>query len=82
MLETANDYTENNQHFFDKFTGQRYFCVSETHRDGIKHYRLKSEDCGDAILLSESGLKLRFHSNPDIGSENLKNLFRRSTSKR
>ena len=79
MTQLVTDSAEVNQHFFDKFTGQRYLCVSETSRDGIKHYRLRSEDCGDAILLSERGLKIRFHSDPDIGSENLKNLFRRST---
>ena len=63
------------------FTGRKYLFVSVTDRDGIKHYRLKSESDGDAILLSESGFRLRFRSTPDIGSENLKNLFRRSAAK-
>ena len=80
MTELSASPTKIEPYFFDKLTGQKYLCLLTTERDEIKYYRLKSEKTGDTILLSEFGFKLRFHKKPDIGSNNLKNLFRRTAN--
>ena len=81
MTEEASKISLNNQGFFDKCTGKKYLCLSVTELGGIKHYRLKSEDTEDVLLLSESGLKIRFDDKPDIGVKNIKNLFLKAVYK-
>ena len=72
---TNKELSLGDQGFFDKFTGKKYLCQSATILGGIKHYRLKSVESEDVILLSESGLKIRFRDKPDVGDKNIKNLF-------
>lgn len=82
MTDTNADSAKIDSRLFDKTTGREYFCLSTTNLGGITHYRLKSLDSGDVILLSESGLKIRFHNKPDIGIENIKNIFLRAVYKK
>ena len=82
MTEEASNKLLNGQSFFDKCTGKKYLCLSVTEVGGIKHYRLKSEESEDVLLLSESGLKIRFDDKPDIGIKNIKNLFLKAVYKK
>ena len=82
MTEADADKLEKVLRLFDKSTGKEYVCLSTTILGEIKHYHLKCIESGDLILLSESGLKLRFHDKPDIGTENLKNIFLRAAFKK
>ena len=66
------------QCYFDKLTGHNFLFLLSIDREGIQHHRFKSEVTGDTILLSDSGIKLRFNDKPNIGSENIKNLFRQA----
>ena len=82
MTDTCNDLANTNSRLFDKSTGREYVCLSPINLEGIKHYRLKAQDTGDIILLSESGLKIRFHNKSDIGIKNIKNIFLRAVYKK
>ena len=82
MTEEAINKELSDQGFFDKCTGKKYLCQSATILGGIKHYRLKSVESEDVILLSESGLKIRFNDKPDVGDKNIKNLFLKAVFKK
>ena len=82
MNDTYDDSANTDSRLFDRSTGREYVCLSTINLEEIKHYRLKAQDTGDIILLSESGLKIRFHNKPDIGVTNIKNIFRRAVYKK
>jgi len=82
MAEEPSKLQLNGQGFFDKCTGKKYVCLSATELGGIQHFRLKSEETEDTLLLSESGLKIRFHDKPDKGVKNIKNLFLKAVYKK
>ncbi len=82
MTEEAVNKELSSQDFFDKCTGKKYLCQSATDLDGIKYFRLKSVESEDVILVSESGLKIRFDDKPDVGDKNIKNLFLKAVFKK
>jgi len=82
MTEEDVNKADKELRLYDKSTGKQYICLSTTILGEIKHYHLECIESGDIILLSESGLKLRFHDKPDIGTENLKNIFLRAVYKK
>ena len=82
MTEEAINKALSGQGFFDKCTGKKYLFQSFTNLSGIKHYRLKSVESEDVILLSESGLKIRFRDKPHVGDKNIKNLFLKAVFKK
>ena len=82
MTEEAINKELSGQGFFDKCTGKKYLCQSATDLGGIKHYRLKSVESEDVLLLSESGIKIRFDDKPDVGDKNIKNLFLKAVFKK
>ena len=82
MAEEELKLTDNGRNLFDKFTGKKYLCLSATELSGIKHYRLKSEETEDILLLSESGLKIRFKDKPEMGMKNIKSLFLKAFNKK
>ena len=82
MTEEGINKELSSQGFFDKCTGKKYLCQSAINLGGIKHYRLKSVESEDVVLLSESGLNIRFDDKPDVGDKNIKNLFLKAVFKK
>ena len=74
MSKILSNKSLHQEKFFDKMTGEKYVYVSDFYKNGIKHYRLISDNSGEPALFSQKGLENRFESSPDVGMHNLKTL--------
>ena len=77
MSKILSNKSPHQEKFFDKFTGEKYVYVSDFYKNGIKHYRLISDNSGEPALLSKKGLENRFESSPVAGMYNLKTLYKK-----
>ncbi|MDA9772584.1 hypothetical protein N9B61_03910 [Amylibacter sp.] len=76
MYSKKNTLSDDLIYIFDKKTGEKFLKQSSKQFCQIVHYKIRSEESGETLLLSADGIKRRFTQTPYTEHKQLKDIFR------
>ena len=75
MYSKKNILSDDLTYIFDKKTGEKFFKQFSIQFCQIVHYKIKSEESGETLLLSADGIKRRFAQTPYSERKKSKNIL-------